>query len=193
MILPTRFCPMIRPGVMAMTPRQRYQPRSGVMVMRSQQRYRKLCRHGSGSIRRPLGPTIRMTAPQRRPFLPPVRRHDLRRDASGQAREGQHMRPVVPPSWLLRNTAPPELHRPGLRRMQDARMERVRDRFADRPPRSCFRRTCSSTWPAPRAGKCGGEEGVMWEPKRLTAVVHRRAGFLRPSPSVSTRGLRCLG
>ena len=29
--------------------------------------------------------------------------------------------------------------------------------------------------------------------KRLTAVVHRRAGFLRPSPSVSTRGLRCLG
>ena len=29
--------------------------------------------------------------------------------------------------------------------------------------------------------------------EHLTAVVHRRAGFLRPSPSVSTRGLRCLG
>ena len=29
--------------------------------------------------------------------------------------------------------------------------------------------------------------------QRLTAVVHRRAGLLRPSPSVSTRGLRCGG
>ena len=32
--------------------------------------------------------------------------------------------------------------------------------------------------------------GGMWEPKRLTAVVHRRAGFLRPSPSVPIRGSR---
>ena len=31
------------------------------------------------------------------------------------------------------------------------------------------------------------------EPKRLTAVVHRRAEFLRPSPSVPIRGLRCAG
>jgi hypothetical protein len=29
--------------------------------------------------------------------------------------------------------------------------------------------------------------------ERLTAVAHRRAGFLRPSPSVPTRGLRCGG
>ena len=35
--------------------------------------------------------------------------------------------------------------------------------------------------------------GGMWEPKRLTAVVHRRAEFLRPSPSVPIRGLRCGG
>ena len=135
------------------------QPRSGVRVMRSQQRYRKLCRHGSGSIWRPLRLTIRMTAPQRRPLPPSVRRHDLRRVASGQAREGQRMRPVVPHSWLLRNTAPPALRRPGLRRVRGARMGRVRDRFADRPPRSCLQRTCSWTWPAPRGGSCGGGEG----------------------------------
>jgi len=30
-------------------------------------------------------------------------------------------------------------------------------------------------------------------PKRLTAVMHRRAEFLRPSPSVLARGLRCGG
>ena len=30
-------------------------------------------------------------------------------------------------------------------------------------------------------------------PKRLTAVAHRRAEFLRPSPSVPIRGLRCGG
>ena len=30
-------------------------------------------------------------------------------------------------------------------------------------------------------------------PKRLTAVTHRRAEFLRPSPSVHIRGLMCLG
>ena len=30
-------------------------------------------------------------------------------------------------------------------------------------------------------------------PKRLTTVAHRRAEFLRPSPSVDTRGLRCAG
>ena len=28
---------------------------------------------------------------------------------------------------------------------------------------------------------------------RLATVVHRRAEFLRPSPSVPTRGLRCVG
>ena len=30
-------------------------------------------------------------------------------------------------------------------------------------------------------------------PTRLTAVTHRRAEFLRPSPSVHTRSLRCVG
>ena len=30
-------------------------------------------------------------------------------------------------------------------------------------------------------------------PKRPTAVAHRRAEFLRPSPSVPARGLRCVG
>ena len=38
---------------------------------------------------------------------------------------------------------------------------------------------------------------VRWlrggEPERLTAVVHRRAESPRPSPSVHTRGLRCVG
>ena len=61
---------LLRPGVMAMTPRQRYQPRSRVMLMRPRQRYWKLCRHGSGSMLwRPLGPAIRTTTPRRRPTL----------------------------------------------------------------------------------------------------------------------------
>ena len=40
-------------------------------------------------------------------------------------------------------------------------------------------------------------QGKQWlrggEPTRLTAVVHRRAEFLRPSPAVPIRGLRCVG
>ena len=42
-----------------------------------------------------------------------------------------------------------------------------------------------------------GASGKRWfgggELKRLTAVAHRRAEFLRPSPSVPVRGLRCGG
>ena len=33
----------------------------------------------------------------------------------------------------------------------------------------------------------------MWEPERLTAVVHRRAALFRPLPPVAARSLRCLG
>ena len=48
--------------------------------------------------------------------------------------------------------------------------------------------TCS--WVLVRGGGWWFRGG---QPTHLTAVVHRRAGLLRPSPSVSTRGLRCLG
>ena len=99
------------------------------------------CRQGSGSIRRPLGLAMRMTVPQRRSLPPSVPRRDLRRDASGQAREDLRTRPVVPPSSLLRDTvALPMIRRPRVRRVWSARVRRVRDRFADPPPRSCLRR-----------------------------------------------------
>ena len=49
---------------------------------------------------------------------------------------------------------------------------------------------CTCSWVLVRVG---GRWFSGGEPKRLTAVVHRRAELLRPSPSVPTRGLRCLG
>ena len=39
----------------------------------------------------------------------------------------------------------------------------------------------------------GGRWLRSGELKRLTAVAHRRAEFLRPSPSVHIRGSRCVG
>ena len=42
-------------------------------------------------------------------------------------------------------------------------------------------------------GDNGGAETERGEPDRLTAAAHRRAEFLRPSPSVPVRGLRCGG
>ena len=45
--------------------------------------------------------------------------------------------------------------------------------------------------------RLGSVLGGRWfrggAPERLTTVAHRRAEFLRPSPSVHIRGLRCVG
>ena len=64
--------------------------------------------------------------------------------------------------------------------MRGARMGRVRDRFADRPPCSCLKCTCSWTWPAPRGESCAGGEGALRKLYKLQAEPNKKATSVRP-------------
>ena len=90
-------------------------------------RYRKLGRHGSGSIWRPLRPTIWMTVP-----LPPPPM-SFRRRKSGVVRAGRHTKHVAKLSMLLRRPEPPAHHRLRWKRVPKERTGGVYDCNADCP------------------------------------------------------------